>query len=146
MDNLSVKSGISPLGQKAQQLYARLRPQIETPENIGKLIVMEVESGDYEIDEKGIETSRRLQNRHPEATLYALRIGYKAVETLGGIRERSQVHPESPLEGQTMADFFKGYVGVISSSEFVPGGAQMSQDTGRKFTEGMIRKRHEGNL
>ncbi len=53
---------------------------------------------------------------------------------------------ESSLEGQTMADFFKGYVGVISSSEFVPGGAQMSQDTGRKFTEGMIKKRHEGKL
>ena len=61
-----------------------------TPENIGKLIVMEVESGDYEVDEQGIESSRRLQSRHPGATLYALRIGYKAVEALGGILERSE--------------------------------------------------------
>ncbi len=36
---------------------------------------MDVESGDYEIDERGIETSHRLQSRYPDATLYALRIG-----------------------------------------------------------------------
>ncbi len=83
-------SAVSPLGRRAQELYARLRPEIERPENIGKLIVMDVESGDYEIDAAGIETSRRLQNRHPGATLYALRIGYKAVETLGGILERAE--------------------------------------------------------
>lgn len=81
---------VSTLGRRAQELYERLRPGIETPENIGKLIVMEVESGDYEIDDMGVETSRRLQNRHPDATLYALRIGYKAVEALGGILERTE--------------------------------------------------------
>lgn len=86
----SVFPTVSPLGQRAQELYERLRSEIETPENIGKLIVMEVESGDYEIDDRGIETSRRLQSRHPNATLYALRIGYKAVEAPGGILERTE--------------------------------------------------------
>ena len=86
----SLSPAISALGQQAQALYEELRPNIETPENIGKLIVMDVESGDYEIDELGIETSRRLQSRHPNAKLYALRIGYKAVEALGGILERTE--------------------------------------------------------
>ena len=59
--------------------------------------------------------------------------------------------PEPPadtelVEGETMADFFEGYVGVLNSSEFVPGGAQMSQNTGRKFGEGMVKKRQEGKL
>ena len=36
----------------------------------------------------GIESSRRLQKRHPKATLYALRIGYEAVEALGEYLER----------------------------------------------------------
>ena len=45
-----------------------------------------------------------------------------------------------------MLDFFAGYTGVLHSREFVLGGAQMSQDTGRKFAEGMVRKRREGNL
>ncbi len=81
---------LSPLGQRAQKLYEQVRGEVETPENIGKVMVMDVEPGDYEIDEQGIETSRRLQARHPGAALYAIRIGYKAVEALGGILERTQ--------------------------------------------------------
>ena len=80
---------MSPLGQRAHAFYERLRPQIETPENIGKIIVMDVDSGDYGIDDAGIETSRRLQAQHPDATLYAMRIGYRAVEAIGGVLERN---------------------------------------------------------
>ena len=87
MATQSVSAPPSALGQRAVELYKQLRLAIETPENIGKLVVMDVDSGDYEIDDMGIETSRRLQARHPHATLYALRIGYKAVEALGGILE-----------------------------------------------------------
>lgn len=53
---------------------------------------------------------------------------------------------ESTHEDGTMLDFFEGYAGMIDSSEFVPGGAQMSQDIGRKFAEGMLKKRQEGRL
>lgn len=77
------------LGEQAKQLYARLRDKIETPENMGKLIVMDVVSGDYEIDEKGIEASLRLQQRHPDALLYALRIGYKSAVSFCGALERT---------------------------------------------------------
>lgn len=82
-------TGLSELGRRAQALYDRLRTQIETEENIGKIIVMDVDSEDYEIDDMGIETSRRLQARHPGADLFAFRIGYKAMEALGGILERT---------------------------------------------------------
>ena len=77
---------ISELGEKARTLYERLRPTVETTDNIGKFIVLDIESGDYEIDEQGIESSHRLQSRHPGAILYALRIGYKtAVSFCGGL-------------------------------------------------------------
>jgi hypothetical protein len=78
------------LGERAQDLYARLREKVEIAENIGKFIVLDVESGDYEIDDQGIESSRRLQDRHPGAVLYALRIGYKtAVSFCGGLERTS---------------------------------------------------------
>ena len=90
MENIDVKSNISRIGKLARQLYSRLRDKVETTDNIGKLIVMEVESGDYEIDEQGIESSRLLQSRHPGAELYALRIGYKnAVSFCGGLERIS---------------------------------------------------------
>ena len=45
-----------------------------------------------------------------------------------------------------MLDFFAGYVSVLHSSEFMPGGAQMSQDCGRRFAQGILKKRQEGRL
>lgn len=41
----------------------------------------------------------------------------------------------------TLADFLAGYIGILSSSEYVPGGAQMSQNTGKKFAKGLVSKR-----
>jgi hypothetical protein len=79
------------LHKKAVALYEQLRPEIETDENIGQMIVMDVVSGDYEIGVLGIEASYRLQKRHPEAMLYALRIGFKTVESFGGVLERMVV-------------------------------------------------------
>jgi hypothetical protein len=67
---------------------------------------------------------------------------------LDSLRERfvaPSVPEETPQEG-TLYDFLQGYIGVIHSSEYVPGGAQMSKDTGRKFAEGMLKKRQAGKL
>jgi hypothetical protein len=52
--------------------------------------------------------------------------------------------PENGTDERTMADFFAGYVGGLHSGEFVPGGAQLSTDSGRKFTELLLKKRREG--
>lgn len=77
------------LEERARELYERPRPQVETPENIGKLIVLDVESGDYQIDdETSSEPSRCLQARHPGARLFALRIGYKTAVSFCGVLER----------------------------------------------------------
>lgn len=35
----------------------------------------------------------------------------------------------------TLADFLNGYIGVIHSSEFVEGGAQLSENTGNQFAQ-----------
>ena len=69
-----------------EALYEReLRARLEADlENVGKILVLDVESGDYEIDETGIPAARRLQARRPDARLYALRIGYDVVYALDG--------------------------------------------------------------
>ena len=49
-------------------------------------------------------------------------------------------------EQGTLADFLAGYIGVLASGEHVPGGARMSEESGKKFATGMAQKRQRGRL
>lgn len=80
------------IGRRGQKIYEeRLRPLVETQENIGKIISIDIESGDYEIDNDLIKAGDRLRSRHPNAVLYGARIGYDAVYAIG-----STVSPTTP--------------------------------------------------
>ena len=55
--------------------------------------------------------------------------------------EQQVVSSDIPSEAQeTLAGFLEGHIGVLHSSEYIPGSARMSEDTGRKFTEILIKK------
>ena len=43
-------------------------------------------------------------------------------------------------EGKSSAEMFAEYIGSIDSSDVFPEGSDLSQDTGRKFKELMLRK------
>jgi hypothetical protein len=50
----------------------------------------------------------------------------------------------SPAAEQvTLADFLCGHVGVLHSSDYVPGGARLSEDSGQKFAAGLIAQRQQ---
>lgn len=54
---------------------------------------------------------------------------------------------EAPVsEEETLADFLTDHLGVIASSEKTPGGARMSEGTGKKFAAGLVKKRQQGRL
>jgi hypothetical protein len=77
------------VGQRGETLYEqKIRVAVETEENIGKMVIIDVETGEYEVDDRGLAPARRLQSRHPDAALYGKRIGYDVAEALGGVRER----------------------------------------------------------
>ena len=46
----------------------------------------------------------------------------------------------------TLADFLTGHIGVLHSSEQIPGGARMSEAGGEQFTAGLLKKRQQGHL
>ena len=75
---------------RSWEIYFRLRPQIETPENIGKLILIDLNSGDYEIadDDLGFDAVDALRQRHPNAASFGMRIGYKTSVSFCGDLER----------------------------------------------------------
>lgn len=78
------------VARRAKALYERsIREQVETEENIGKMVIIDIETGDFAVDDHGIESSRQLQARNPHARLYGIRIGYNVAESLGGVMERT---------------------------------------------------------
>jgi hypothetical protein len=65
---------------------------------------------------------------------------------LDSLRERfmGREPPPSPAkEPETLAHFLRGHIGVLHSSEHVPGGARMSEASGKKFTAGLIAQRQQ---
>jgi hypothetical protein len=51
--------------------------------------------------------------------------------------------PLTAKEPETLAHFLRGHIGVLHSSEYVPGGARMSEASGKKFTAGLIARRQQ---
>jgi hypothetical protein len=83
-----------------------------------------------EIEQALTEKARRLGKTPEHLALQSLRERFVAPRG-----------NEIPDQGQgTLADFLAGYIGILDSSEHVPGGAQMSVDSHRKFAE-MLRER-----
>lgn len=76
--------------QRGEALYTqRLRALLETPDNIGKIVSIDIESGEYAVGDDPAQTSRRLLARHPGAAIWTKRIGYNAVYALGGTLTRT---------------------------------------------------------
>lgn len=54
--------------------------------------------------------------------------------------------PSVERQPQSLADRIADFIGVLHSSEHVPGGARMSEHTGEQFAAGMLEKRAQGRL
>ncbi|MFN6514681.1 MAG: hypothetical protein RMY29_009285 [Nostoc sp. CreGUA01] len=78
------------IARRGKEVYeTEIRAQVETAENIGKIISIDIESGDYEINEDLLITCRRLQMRHSNPILWTERIGFNAVYAVGGTLTRT---------------------------------------------------------
>jgi hypothetical protein len=72
------------LRRRGKELYEqRVRLLVETPDNLGKIVSIDIESGDFEVDEDLLKATDRLLIRHPGAPIWGERIGYDAVFALG---------------------------------------------------------------
>lgn len=70
--------------RRGQEWYeSTIRALVEAG-NKGKFLVIDVESGDYEVDESEIAASKRLKTRRPDSRRFLMRIGYAAAYSLGG--------------------------------------------------------------
>ena len=66
------------MGAKAREIYERdLKAKLE-PEFTGKYIIIDVDSGDYELGDDHLATHRILRSRRPDGRCHALRVGHRA--------------------------------------------------------------------
>jgi hypothetical protein len=52
------------------------------------MVIIDVETGDYEVDETGLQSAKNLQAKSPYARLFGIRIGYNVAVSFGGVMER----------------------------------------------------------
>ena len=57
------------------------------PEHKGKIVVIDIYSGDYEIGDTDSETTMRLRKRRPDAQTWAEKVGYPAVYVMKHARD-----------------------------------------------------------
>jgi hypothetical protein len=77
------------VGRRARDLYDNgIRQQVETEENIGKMVIIDIETGEYAVDKMGLESARFLRQKNPFARLHGIRIGYKFAVSFNGYLER----------------------------------------------------------
>lgn len=56
----------SRVNYRGQSIYdADIRPKVDTPNNLGKMVIIAAESGHYVIDDIGLDASNRLYAKHP---------------------------------------------------------------------------------
>jgi hypothetical protein len=77
------------VAKRATELYKNgIRQQVETEDNIGKMVIIDIETGEYAVDKIGIESAQYLRNKNPLARLFGIRIGYKVAASFSGEMER----------------------------------------------------------
>jgi hypothetical protein len=67
---------------RGKLLYQQLCPQLE-PAHRGRFLVINVETGAYELGEDHVAVSDRAAAKHPGAPLFAVRIGYPTLGRMG---------------------------------------------------------------
>lgn len=89
MDTMTLLSR-EEVAARAQALYVRrIHRRVETEENVGRMVIIDAETGDYEVDDQGSDAVRRLRMRHPDAQLYGIMVGYRTMVSFCAAQERT---------------------------------------------------------
>lgn len=72
------------IAARGEKIYdEKIRSEVEVAHH-GDFVVIDIDTGDYEVDPKDINASTRLRVRRPEAVTFGLRVGFPAAYRLGG--------------------------------------------------------------
>ena len=73
--------------RRGVEIYNRdIRPTVETEHNTGKFVLIDIETGTWEMDVDEMAASRRMDTLLPDAQVWMVRVGYSYVRRIGGGR------------------------------------------------------------
>jgi hypothetical protein len=67
----------------------QIRTKVE-PGQIGKFLIIDIETGDYDLDDDEFAASRRAHARHPDGAFFGMRVGYRSSGTIGASETAAQ--------------------------------------------------------
>jgi hypothetical protein len=83
------KYPIEEIVARAEALYEReIRDKVE-PQNIGKYLAIDIESGAYEIDDDERMVIKKASANHPGGVFHLMRIGFRTLGRIGARAKRT---------------------------------------------------------
>ena len=72
------------VASRGEAIYRReIRHKVE-PKHKGKFLVIDIETGEYEMNADDLVATKRLLAKHPNAIVYGLQIGFPTAYRIGG--------------------------------------------------------------
>jgi hypothetical protein len=73
---------IEELARRGTEIYEQqIRPQVAAG-NKGRFVALDIDTGDFELADNDMDAANRLIARKPDAQIWCVRIGFKAVRQL----------------------------------------------------------------
>ncbi|XGV88334.1 MAG: hypothetical protein ACAF42_04895 [Limnothrix sp. BL-A-16] len=77
--------------RRGDQIYqTQIRPQVE-PGNHGKIVAIDIETGEFEVADDTMTATRKLRERLPDSQTWVVRVGYRAVHRFGARSLNEQI-------------------------------------------------------
>jgi hypothetical protein len=71
------------IAEQGQALYEREIQGSLAAGDVGKFLVLDIETGDYELDTDDLAAVQRARAKRPDGAFYVLRVGHSAAYRLG---------------------------------------------------------------
>jgi hypothetical protein len=80
----ALQIGANQICRRGQAIYeSHLRGKLDTPENRGRFLALDTETGDYDVGSR-LDAGRTLRERNLDALIYRMKIGCPAAFKRGG--------------------------------------------------------------
>ncbi len=79
----SSQSEFESIGQRAEKVYCEKLRAVLEPTHFGQYVVINVETGEYEVDADEAAASDRAAAKHPSSSLFTMRVGHRVSHRIG---------------------------------------------------------------